>query len=112
MPEQLHTINAKAQVLGRLASQVATILIGKHKPEYEPHLDKGDKVKVINIDKIKITGNKLNNKLYYRHTNYPGGLKTKKMKEFSRKELFQKAVWNMLPKNKLRKKRFFKLEIE
>lgn len=111
MPTQICALNADNQILGRLASQAASILIGKHKPEYQPYLDTGDRVKIINIQKIKISGKKLDNKLYYRHTNYPGGLKSKKMKEFSMAELFQKAVWNMLPKNKLRKIRFMKLEV-
>lgn len=111
MPIKIHTLDADNQILGRLASQTAHILIGKHKPEYQPYLDLGDSVKIINIQKIKISGKKLDNKLYYHHTNYPGGLKAKKMKEFSFAELFQKAVWNMLPKNKLRKIRFKKLEV-
>lgn len=112
MSIKIHTIDATNQILGRLATKVATILIGKHRPKYQPYLDLGDKVNVINIQKIKISGKKLDNKLYYRHTNYPGGLKAKKMNEFSMEELFKKAVWNMLPKNKLRTVRFKKLEVE
>ncbi len=108
---ETYTFDASKYVLGRLASKIALILQGKHKPDFVPYLDKGDKVEVINIDKIKITGKKLDNKIYYRHSGYPGGLKQKKMKEFSRAELLAKAVYNMLPKNKLRKQRMKRLKI-
>jgi len=100
---QTHKIDATDKVLGRLASRIAILLRGKHKPNFKPNLDKGDNVVVENIDKIKITGKKWDNKLYYRHTGYPGGLRSKKMREFSKPELLRKAVYNMLPKNKLRK---------
>lgn len=105
-------IDATNKVLGRLASQIAVILRGKNKPDFVPYLDKGDGVMIENIDKIKITGKKLENKIYYRHSGFPGGLKKKKMKEFSPAELLRKAVYNMLPKNKLRKEMMKKLKIQ
>ena len=104
-------IDATNKVLGRLASQIAILLRGKDKPDFVPYLDKGDKVMVTNVDKIKITGKKLDNKIYYRHSGYPGGLKEKLMREFPLSELLRKAVYNMLPKNRLRKGMMEKLEI-
>ena len=106
-----HTLDATNKILGRLASQIAVILRGKNKPDFVPYLDKGDKVVVKNIDRIKITGKKLENKIYYHHSGFPGGLKNKKMKEFPSSELLRKAVHNMLPKNKLRREMMKKLEI-
>ncbi len=97
-------IDANNAVLGRLASQVAKILRGKHKPGFTPHVDCGDNVIVINAEKVKLTGNKLTDKVYVRHTGYPGGQRFATPKEFlSRKPEFviQKAVKGMLPKNRL-----------
>ena len=108
-------IDAKGKVLGRLASRIAVILTGKHKPEYIPYLDKGDKVVVKNVSEMKITGKKMKQKKYYRHSGYPGGLKTKTLEEvFSKNpaEVLRRAVWNMLPKNKLRKQRIKRLQFE
>lgn len=107
-----HTIDATDQVLGRLASRIALILTGKNKPVYVPNIDVGDIVVVKNVKKIKITGQKLEQKKYYHHSGYPGGLKTKKMSEVFAKdpsEVLCRAVYNMLPKNKLRKQRFKRL---
>ena len=107
-------IDATDQVLGRLASQIAILLRGKDKPEFVPYLDLGDNIVVQNAKKIKITGRKLQNKIYYRHSGYPGGIKSRKMSEIFEKnpgELLKKAVWNMLPKNKLRAKMIKRLKI-
>ena len=102
-----HIIDAAGVSLGRLASRIALLLRGKNKVNFVPHLDQGDSVDIENIDKIKITGDKLNNKIYYRHSQYPGGLKKTKMKDLIAKkgmaEVLRKAVYGMLPNNKLRK---------
>lgn len=112
---KIHTFDATDQSLGRLASRIALVLIGKNKPSYVPHIDVGDIVVVKNIKKIKITGQKLKQKLYYHHSGYPGGLKTKKLDEVFEKnpsEVLCRAVYNMLPKNKLRKQRFKRLRFK
>ena len=99
-------IDASGQVLGRLATKVATLLTGKHKPGYAPFLITGDHVIIINADKIRLTGQKLDQKIYYRHTGYPGGLKevsARRMFETRPERMIQDAVLGMLPKNKLRK---------
>lgn len=106
--------DAEDQILGRLATQVATILRGKHKPEFAPHIDVGDFVVVINVDKIRVTGNRLDQKIYYRHSGYPGGLTgitLRKMMEKSPERVIEKAVWGMLPKNRLGRKLLKKLKI-
>lgn len=109
-----HLIDVRKKVLGRAATQIATLLRGKHKPIFSPHLDCGDFVIVINAAKIKLTGNKLNDKLYYRHSGYPGALKTqsaaKLLKEKPEKVL-EKAVSGMIPRNRLRKQVLSKLKI-
>ncbi len=100
-----YVVDATGKVLGRLASRIAAILRGKHKPIYSPHLDCGDCVIVINADKIKLTGKKWDKKIYYWHTGYPGGLKQRTAREIFQKrpeELIIRAVRGMLPKNKLR----------
>ena len=100
-------IDAADQVLGRLATKVATLLSGKHKASYAPFLITGDHVVIINADKIKLTGQKLEQKIYYRHTGYPGGLKqvtAKRVLESRPERLIEDAVLGMLPKNKLRKR--------
>ncbi len=100
-----YVVDATDKVLGRLASKIAAILRGKHKPYFSPHLDCGDGVIVINADKIKLTGKKWEKKIYYWHTGYPGGLKKRTAKEIFEKrpeELIIRAVRGMLPKNKLR----------
>lgn len=107
-----YNIDATDQVLGRLATQIATLLMGKRKESYRPNVDVGDIVIVNNTKKIKITGKKLEQKLYYHHSGYPGGLKTKKMGDVFIKDsnqVLHKAVYNMLPKNKLRKPRIRRL---
>ncbi len=97
-------IDATDLTVGRLASEVASILRGKHKPTFTPHVDCGDYVIIINAEKVKFTGNKLEDKVYYRHTNHPGGLKEETAgKLLARKpeRIMEKAIKGMLPKNKL-----------
>lgn len=115
MKRKTHTIDASGKVLGRLASKIAILLRGKHKPNFQPNQDMGDFVVIKNVNKIKITGKKLKNKKYYRHSGYPGGIK-----EISMEKLFDKnparvlrmAVRGMLPNNKLSKKQIKRLKIE
>lgn len=97
-------IDATDQVLGRLASRVATIIRGKHKPHYTPHLDVGDFVVVVNAEKVKLTGQKLDDKLFRRHTGYPGGLVEipyRRLLDTHPERAIERAVWGMLPKGRL-----------
>ncbi len=109
-----HEIDLAGRTLGRVATEIASLLIGKHKPEYTPHLDCGDYVVALNSSKIKVSGKKRENKIYNRHTGYMGGLKSinfdKLMKKDSR-QVIKLAVKNMLPKNKLRKQRLKRLKV-
>ncbi|OGY46469.1 MAG: 50S ribosomal protein L13 [Candidatus Buchananbacteria bacterium RIFCSPHIGHO2_01_FULL_44_11] len=112
---QHHKIDATNLAVGRLATQVASLLRGKTRPDFLPHVDMGDNVLVENIKNLKFTGRKLGQKVYYHHTSYPGGLKTQKLNELFAKnpaEVLKKAVWNMLPKNKLRDKMIKRLTIK
>lgn len=112
-PEWL-LINAEGKSLGRVAAQVATLLRGKHKPIFTPHLDTGDYIIVINVDKVKMTGAKLTDKYYYHHTGYPGGLKAvqaQKLMEKKPTELLRLAVKRMLPRNALNRKIIHKLKL-
>ncbi len=107
-------VDAEGQVLGRLATEVATLLRGKNKPEFTPFLDTGDFVVVINAEKIKVTGRKLDDKLYYSHSGFPGGLKARTLRELlARKpeEVIRHAVWGMIPKNRLGRKLIKKLKV-
>ena len=97
-----HKIDATGKSVGRIATQAAMILRGKNKPSFIPYLDLGDFVVVENADKFKFTGKKMEQKEYYHHSGYPGGLKTKKMRDMDVAEIVRSAIWNMLPKNKLR----------
>jgi len=109
---ETHKLDATDQSPGRLASEISIKLQGKAKPDYQPHIDGGDFIIVSNTKKMKITGNKMEGKLYYRHSGYPGGLKTTQLKKlFSEKpnEVLRKAVYNMLPKNRLRNERMKRL---
>ena len=109
-----HVIDADGVVLGRLAVQVADILRGKNKPVYTPHVDTGDFVVVVNAEKIAVTGSKLDTKIYYRHSGYPGGIKQRTLREqLDRRptEVIRKAVKGMLPKNKLASAQITKLKI-
>jgi large subunit ribosomal protein L13 len=109
-----HLIDAKDQILGRLATKVATLLIGKHKADYSPHLDSGDFVVIVNAEKIELTGKKQMQKKYFRHSGYPGGFK-----EISFEKLFlenpqkviELAVSGMLPDNRLKKIRLQRLKV-
>lgn len=107
-------VDAKGKVLGRLASQIATILRGKHKPIYSPHVDVGDHVIIINADKIRVTGKKAATKRYYRYTGYPGGLRFDTYSDLIKKypeRILEKAIWGMLPHNKLGRKMYKKLKV-
>ncbi|MBU1743080.1 MAG: 50S ribosomal protein L13, partial [Proteobacteria bacterium] len=107
-------VDAEGQVLGRLATQVALRLRGKHKPTFAPHLDQGDFVVVINADKIKLTGRKWDQKMYHRHSGYIGGLRSivaKKLLAKKPEELIRHAVRGMLPKNRLGRKLIGKLNV-
>lgn len=99
-----HLVDAKDMTLGRLATQIATLLRGKHKTMYTPHVDSGDFVVVINAAKVRLTGNKMEDKNYYHHTLYMGGLRSKPAKQMidqSPDEVIRRAVWGMLPKGPL-----------
>jgi large subunit ribosomal protein L13 len=107
-------IDATNQVLGRLATKAARILIGKDKPNFTPYLDSGDHVVVINADKIRMTGDKVEQKVYYSHSGYPGGLKVvpaKRVRDTRPEWIVREAIVGMLPKNKLRARRAKKLRI-
>jgi large subunit ribosomal protein L13 len=111
----IYTVDATDTPLGRLASDIAAHLIGKHRPDFEKHLDRGDRVIVDNFAKVKITGrNKVEQKTYYRHSGYPGGLKEKTLKALlseDPKMVLEAAVSRMLPKNKHRTERMKRLTI-
>ena len=109
-----HVIDATDVVLGRLATQVATLLRGKHKPTFAPHVDNGDFVIVINADKVALTGNKREQKLAYRHSGYPGGLRATAIGELLAKKperVIEKAVRGMLPKSSLARQQLTKLKV-
>ncbi len=107
-------VDAEDKTLGRLASSLASRLRGKHRPEYTPNADLGDYIVVVNAGKITVTGDKLNQKKYYKHSGYPGGIKSKSLEEViknSAEDAIRMAVKGMLPKNKLGKKMLTKLKI-
>ena len=109
-----YVVDASGKPLGRLASEVAKILSGKHKPIYTPHVDTGDFVIVINADKVQLTGKKLDQKYYRYHTGYPGGLKSIAYREMMKKnpeKVIELAVKGMLPKNRLGRQMFKKLKV-
>lgn len=109
-----YVVDAEGQILGRLSSQIATILRGKHKPTYSPSVDCGDFVIVINAEKIRVTGNRLDQKVYYHHSQYPGGLKEITLREQLKKHptrVIEAAVRGMLPKNKLGRHMIKKLKL-
>ena len=111
---QWHVIDASDVVLGRLASHVATLLRGKHKPIFAPHMDTGDFVIVVNAEKVALTGSKLEDKLAYRHSGYPGGLRSVAYRELLAKHperVVEKAVRGMLPKNTLGRNMLRKLKV-
>jgi len=109
-----YVVDAEAKTLGRLATQIAGVLRGKGKPAYTPHVDSGDFVIVVNAEKIHVTGKKLDQKIYYHHSGYPGGLRERTLREqLDRRpeEVLRKAVKGMLPKNKLAAVHLNKLKI-
>lgn len=111
---QWHLVDAKSKTLGRLASDVAQVLMGKNKPNWVPYLDMGDFVVVVNADKVKVSGKKETAKKYYRHSGYPGGLRTETLSEVRAKkpeELIRHAVGGMVPKTKLGRQIIKKLHI-
>jgi len=107
-------VDAQGQILGRLAARLARILQGKHKPIYTPHVDTGDFVVIINAEKIRVTGNKLTQKMYKRYSGYPGGLKERPLRVMLARHperVLEQAVRRMLPKTKLGEKMFRKLKV-
>jgi large subunit ribosomal protein L13 len=107
-------VDAEGQTLGRLATQIADALRGKRKPEYTPHVDTGDFVIVVNAEKIHVTGNKREQKRYYRHSGYPGGLRSRTLNDMLERrpeEVIRRAVKGMLPRNRLGRKQITKLKV-
>ena len=109
-----YVVDAEGQTLGRLATRIADALRGKRKPEYTPHVDTGDFVVVVNADKVAVTGKKLDEKLYHRHSGYPGGLRARSLREELERrptEVVRKAVKGMLPRNRLARRQITKLKV-
>ncbi|MBI5634271.1 MAG: 50S ribosomal protein L13 [Nitrospirae bacterium] len=109
-----YVVDAKDVVLGRLATKIAVYLRGKNKPVFTPNVDTGDFIIVVNADKVRLTGNKMTDKVYYHHTGYIGGIKAETAKEVFEKHperIIEKAVWGMLPKNTLGKQMLKKLKV-
>ncbi len=109
-----YVVDADGQTLGRLATQIAETLRGKRKPEFTPHVDTGDFVVVVNAEKIAVTGKKMDEKLYHRHSGYPGGLRTRTLREQLERrptEVIRKAVKGMLPRNRLGRAQLRKLRV-
>lgn len=112
--QKWYLVDAKDAILGRLAVKIAKVLRGKDKPIFTPNVDTGDFVIVINAEKIKVTGKKLDDKIYYRHSGYPGGLKSETLRERLRgspEKIISEAVWGMLPKGRLGRALFKKLKV-
>lgn len=111
---EIHTFDAEGKAPGRLATEIAHLLIGKHKPTYTPHIDDGDHVQVLNASKMVVTGKKMDQKVYYHHTEYAKGLREKKMSKIWSEdpgEVLRRAVSRMLPKNKHRNERLKRLVV-
>ncbi len=114
LKREWYVVDAEGQILGRLASQIAIILSGKHKPSYTPFLDTGDHIIVVNAEKVVLTGNKEQDKLYSRHSGYPGGLTQTRAKDVRSKHperIIESAVRGMLPKNRLGRAMYGKLKV-
>lgn len=112
MQRETHTIDASGKVLGRLATKIAILLHGKHKPDFQPNKDMGDFVIVKNVEKVRFTGKKMKKKKYYRHSDYPGGFKEIPLEKLFKRDstkVFKMAVSGMLPKNKLRERQIKRL---
>jgi len=109
-----HIVDAEDQILGKLATRIARLLMGKHKPLFSRNMDVGDSVVVINADKVRVTGNKEKQKMYYRHSGYPGGLKTtslERMMQTHPNRVIEHAVKGMLPKNRLQARMMKRLRV-
>ena len=109
-----YVVDADGQTLGRLATRIADALRGKRKPEYTPHIDTGDFVIVVNAEKIRVTGDKLHQKVYWRHSGYPGGIRSRTLEEMLARrpeEVIRKAVKGMLPRNRLARAQLTKLKV-
>jgi large subunit ribosomal protein L13 len=109
-----YVVDAEGKTLGRLATQIANVLRGKHKPTYTPHVDVGDFVIVVNAEKVAVTGNKREKKLYWRHSGYPGGIRSRTLGDLLEKrpeEVIRKAVKGMLPRNRLARQQLRKLKV-
>jgi large subunit ribosomal protein L13 len=109
-----YVVDAEGQTLGRLATRIADALRGKRKPEYTPHVDTGDFVIVVNAERIRVTGDKLHSKVYWRHSGYPGGIRSRTLEEMLARrpeEVIRKAVKGMLPRNRLARKQITKLKV-
>ncbi|HEY5646342.1 MAG TPA: 50S ribosomal protein L13 [Pseudomonadales bacterium] len=109
-----YVVDADNKTLGRLATEVASRLRGKHKPEYTPHVDTGDYIVVVNADKVRVTGSKFTGKIYYHHSGYPGGIKSMSFKDMQQRNperIIETAVRGMLPKNPLGRAMFKKLKV-
>jgi large subunit ribosomal protein L13 len=109
-----YVVDAEGQTLGRLATRIADVLRGKRKPEYTPHIDTGDFVIVVNAEKIRVTGDKLRQKTYWRHSGYPGGIRSRTLEEMLARrpeEVIRKAVKGMLPRNRLGRAQLRKLKV-
>ena len=114
MPRNWYVLDAQDVVLGRLATKVAMMLMGKHKPTYTPFLDTGDHVVIVNAEKVRLTGHKEDDKMYRHHTGYPGGLKertARKMRQTRPERMLELAIQGMLPKSKLGKQMYRKLNV-
>jgi large subunit ribosomal protein L13 len=114
LEQRWYLVDAEGQTLGRLATRIADTLRGKRKPEYTPHVDTGDFVVVVNAEKVAVTGKKLEQKMYYRHSGYPGGLRARPLSdELQRRptEVIRKAVKGMLPRNRLARQQLTKLKV-
>lgn len=114
LDQKWHLVDVSGEILGRIATQIAEKLIGKHKPTYTPHLDNGDYVVVINATKVKVTAGKEETKKYFSHSGYPGGFKVQTYSEVMAKHperIIESAVYNMLPKNRLRQERMKRLKV-
>ncbi len=109
-----YVVDATDKTLGRMATEIANRLRGKHKPEYTAHVDTGDYIIVVNAEKVKVTGNKFTDKMYYRHTGFPGGIKSvsfDKLQELAPERIIQQAVQGMMPRNKLGRAMLTKLRV-
>jgi len=114
VPREWYVVDAEGKTLGRLSTRIADTLRGKDKPQYTPHTDTGDFVVVVNAEKIAVTGNKMDEKMYYRHSGYPGGLKERSLREQLERrptDVLRKAVKGMLPRNRLARQQLLKLKI-